>query len=133
MTTSGVAATLLVLNRKQEQADERAKHEKELDMMHSEKLAYLERLTSGITSEIGNPLTSVFSFIDVLMDMEEDEFKKETLETIFFHMNRISDILKQLSGFSRMTPLELKSCKVNNLIADSLSSSVRQRSRTSPS
>lgn len=120
MTTSGVAATLLILNRKQEQAEERAKHEKELDMMHSEKLAYLERLTSGITSEIGNPLTSVFSFIDVLMDMEDDEFKKETLETIFFHMNRISDILQQLSTFSKMPPMELKPCKVNSLIEESL-------------
>lgn len=120
MTTSGVATTLLVLNRKQEQAEERAKHEKELDMMHSEKLASLERLTSGITSEIGNPLTSVFSFIDVLMDMEDDEFKKETLETIFFHMNRISDILKQLSSFSKTPPMELKPCKVNSLIEESL-------------
>ncbi len=121
MTTSGVAAMLLVLNRKQEQAEERAKHEKELEMMHSEKLASLERLTSGITSEIGNPLTSVFSFIDVLMDMEDDEFKKETLETIFFHMNRIADILKQLSSFSKMPPMELKPCKVNSLIEESLS------------
>jgi signal transduction histidine kinase len=120
MTTSGVAATLLVLSRKQEQAEERAKHEKEIDMMHSEKLASLERLTSGITSEIGNPLTSVFSFIDVLMDMEDDEFKKETLETIFFHMNRISDILKQLSSFSKTPPMELKPCKVNSLIEESL-------------
>lgn len=120
MTTSGVAATLLVLNRKQEQAEERAKHEKEIDMMHSEKLASLERLTSGITSEIGNPLTSVFSFIDVLMDMEDNEFKKETLETIFFHMNRISDILKQLSSFSKTPPMELKPCKVNSLIEESL-------------
>jgi signal transduction histidine kinase len=120
MTTSGVAATLLVLNRKQEQAEERAIHEKELDMMHSEKLASLERLTSGITSEIGNPLTSVFSFIDVLMDMEDDEFKQETLETIFFHMNRISDILQQLSTFSKTPPMELKPCKVNSLIEESL-------------
>lgn len=121
MTTSGVSAWLIVLNQKRKRAEEWARHEKELEMMHSEKLASLERLTSGITSEIGNPLTSVFSFIDVLMDMEEDEFKKETLETIFFHMSRISDILKQLSGYSKMTPLELKACKVNNLIEDSLS------------
>jgi signal transduction histidine kinase len=121
LTTSGVAATLIVLNRKREQAEERAKHEKELEMMHAEKLASLERLTSGITSEIGNPLTSVFSFVQVLTDMEEDEFKKETLETISFHMNRIEDILKQLSGFSKMPPLELKPCKVNGLIEDSLS------------
>jgi len=121
LTTSGVATMLIVLNWKREQAEERAKHEKELEMMHAEKLSSLERLTSGITSEIGNPLTSIFSFVQILTDMEEDEFKKETLETINFHMNRIEDILKQLSGFSKMPPLELKPCKVNGLIEDSLS------------
>ncbi len=121
MTTSGVSAWLIILNHKREQAEERAKHEKELEMMHSEKLASLERLTSGITSEIGNPLTSVLSFVRVLMDMEEDEFKKETLETIFFHVNRIADIQKQLSGFSKMNSLELKPCRVNKVIENSLS------------
>ncbi len=120
LATSGVASMLIILNRKREQAEERVKHEKELEMMHAEKLASLERLTSGITSEIGNPLTSVFSFVQILMDMEEDEFKKETLETVSFHMNRIEDILKQLSGFSKVPPLELKPCKVNGLIEDSL-------------
>lgn len=120
MTTSGVGAWLIVLNQQRKQAEERAQHEKELEMMHSEKLASLERLTSGITSEIGNPLTSVFSFIRILMDMEENEFKKETLETIFLHMNRIEQILRQLSGFSR-TPVEFASCKVNTVIENSLS------------
>jgi signal transduction histidine kinase len=120
LTTSGVATMLIILNRKREQAEGRAKREKELEMMHAEKLASLERLTSGITSEIGNPLTSIFSFVQILTDMEEDEFKKETLETISFHMNRIEDILKQLSGFSKVPPLELKPCKVNGLIEDSL-------------
>jgi len=119
--TVSVSAWLIVINRRREKAEERERHEKELEMIRSEKLASFERLTSGITSEIGNPLTSVFSFIDVLMDREDDEFKRETLETIFFHMNRISEILKQLSGFSKMTPLELRPCKVNNLLEDSLS------------
>ncbi len=118
---SGVSALLIVQYRKREKAEEHERHEKELEMMHSEKLAAMERLTSGITSEIGNPLTSVFSFVRVLMDMEEDEFKKETLETIFFHMNRISDIMKQLSGFSKMMPLELKPCRINSIIESSLS------------
>jgi signal transduction histidine kinase len=121
MTSSGVSAWLIVLNQKREQAEERAKHERDLEMMHAEKLASLERLTSGITSEIGNPLTSVFSFIQVLRDMEEDEFKKETVETIFLHMNRIADILKQLSGFSKSQLLALKPCKVNTVIENSLS------------
>jgi len=52
--------------------------------------------------EIGNPLTSVFSLVNMLREMEHDEFKKETIETVYFHMKRIADILKQLSGFSKM-------------------------------
>jgi len=93
----------------------------EEQMMHSEKLASLGRLTAGVAHEIGNPLTSVFSFVQILKDMEQDEFKKESLETIYFHINRIADILKQFSGFSKMAPVELKKWKVNNLIEASLS------------
>ncbi len=93
----------------------------EEQMMHSEKLASLGRLTAGITHEIGNPLTSVFSFVQILKEMEQDGFKKESLETIYFHISRIADILKQLSGFSKTPPVELKPWKVNTLIESSLS------------
>lgn len=93
----------------------------EEQMMHSEKLASLGRLTAGITHEIGNPLTSVFSFVQILKEMEQDQFKKESLETIFFHIGRIADILKQLSGFSKTPPVELKPWKINSLIESSLS------------
>jgi signal transduction histidine kinase len=93
----------------------------EEQMMHSEKLASLGRLTAGIAHEIGNPLTSVFSFIQILKEMEQDGFKKESLETIYFHINRIAEILKQLSGFSKMPPVELKRWNVNSLIESSLS------------
>lgn len=90
-------------------------------MMHSEKLASLGRLTAGITHEIGNPLTSVFSFVQILKEMENDQFKKESLETIYFHIGRIADILKQLSGFSKTPPVELKPWQINSLIESSLS------------
>jgi len=120
MSTLGVSAVLIMLNRKREQAEERAKHERELEMMHTEKLASFERLTSGITNEIGNPLSSVFSLLQALTDVEEDEFKKETLDTISLHMNKIEDILMHLSSYSKVPSLELKSCKVNMLIEDSL-------------
>ena len=93
----------------------------EEQLMHSERLSALERLTSGIAQEIGNPLTSVFSFVQMLREVEHDELKKETIETIYFHMNRIANILKQLSSFSKMPPPELKTARVNNLIEDSLS------------
>ena len=120
LTTSAVAAGLIVVNRKREQAEERARREETLEMMHAEKLASLERLTSGIATEIGSPLTSIFSFVDVLMAMEKDELKRETLETICFHMNRISDILQQLSRFSERPSVEFSPCRVNSLVEGAL-------------
>ena len=120
LTTSGVAAGLIVVNRKREQAEQRARREETLEMMHAEKLASLERITSGIASEIGSPLTSIFSFVDVLMAMEKDELKRETLETICFHMNRISDILQQLSRFSERPSAEFSPCRVNSLVESAL-------------
>jgi signal transduction histidine kinase len=87
---------------------------------HSEKLASLGRLAAGIAHEIGNPLTSIFSFVQILKEAEEDEFKRESLETIYFHINRISDILKQLSVFTKMPRGEIKECHINEIIETSV-------------
>jgi len=86
----------------------------------SEKLASLGRLAAGIAHEIANPLTSIFSFVQILKESEEDQFKKESLETVHFHINRISDILKQLSGFTRMPKGEVKECNINEIIEASV-------------
>ena len=92
----------------------------EEQIINSEKLASIGRLAAGIAHEIGNPLTSVFSFIQILREMEDDKFKKESLDTIYFHINRISEILKQLSGFSRMPAGEASECRINDIIETSL-------------
>lgn len=92
----------------------------EEQMSNSEKLASIGRLAAGIAHEIGNPLTSVFSFVQILQDMEEDEFKKDSLKTICFHVNRISETLKQLSGFSKMPVCETRECSINEIIETSI-------------
>ncbi len=92
----------------------------EEQIMHSEKLASIGRLAAGIAHEIGNPLTSIFSFVQILREMEEDPFKKDSLETIYFHVNRISETLKQLSGFTKMPKEELKQCHVNEILGTSI-------------
>lgn len=92
----------------------------EEQIIHSEKLASIGRLAAGIAHEIGNPLTSVFSFVQILREMEDEEFKKESLETIYFHINRISEILKQLSGFTKMLVEEQKQCNINEVIETSV-------------
>lgn len=92
----------------------------EEQIIQSEKLASIGRLAAGIAHEIGNPLTSIFSFVQILREMEEDEFKRESLETIYFHINRISEILKQLSGFTKMPAVESKECRINEVIETSI-------------
>jgi signal transduction histidine kinase len=92
----------------------------EEQMSNSEKLASIGRLAAGIAHEIGNPLTSIFSFVQILREIEHDEFKKESLQTIHFHINRISEILKQLSGFTKMPLGEAKECQVNDVIETSI-------------
>jgi signal transduction histidine kinase len=92
----------------------------EEQMAHSEKLSSLGRLTAGIAHEIGNPLTSVFSFLQILREMEKDAFKKESLDTILFHINRIADTVRQLLGLSKLPPTELKEVQVNGIIESSI-------------
>jgi signal transduction histidine kinase len=88
----------------------------EEQIIHSEKLASIGRLAAGIAHEIGNPLTSIFSFVQILREIEDEPFKKESLDTIYFHINRISEILKQLSGFSKMPTGEIKECNINEIV-----------------
>jgi signal transduction histidine kinase len=92
----------------------------EEQMSHSEKLASIGRLTAGIAHEIGNPLTSVFSFLQILREVETEEFKKGNLDTILFHINRIADIVRQLSGLSKLPPAAFKKVQINDLIESSL-------------
>ncbi|HTZ19160.1 MAG TPA: ATP-binding protein, partial [Dissulfurispiraceae bacterium] len=92
----------------------------EEQMSNSEKLASIGRLAAGIAHEIGNPLTSVFSFVQILRELEQDDFKKDSLQTIYFHINRISETLKQLSGFSKMPAAEPSECQVNDVIETSI-------------
>jgi signal transduction histidine kinase len=92
----------------------------EEQMTNSEKLASIGRLAAGIAHEIGNPLTSIFSFVQILREIEQEEFKKDSLKTISFHINRISEILKQLSGFSKMPIGEPRQCQINEIIESSI-------------
>ncbi|MDA8239895.1 MAG: ATP-binding protein [Nitrospiraceae bacterium] len=77
-------------------------------MMQSEKLSALARISAGIAHEIGNPLTSISSYVQILRELDHDEFTKESLDTVAKHINRIADIVRQMSGFSKMRTSDLR-------------------------
>lgn len=92
----------------------------EEQMMHSEKLSALARISAGVAHEIGNPLTSISSYVQILREMEHDAFTRESLDTIAKHINRITDIVRQMSSFSKTTMGDLKYHNVSDLIAMTL-------------
>lgn len=88
----------------------------EEQLMHSEKLSALARISAGVAHEIGNPLTSISSYVQILREMEHDEFTNESLDTIAKHINRIADIVRQMSSFSRTAISDLKPLDVRELV-----------------
>jgi signal transduction histidine kinase len=72
-------------------------------MMHSEKLSALARISAGLAHEIGNPLTSISSYVQLLREMDLGDFANESLETISKHISRIAEIVRNISSFSKPT------------------------------
>lgn len=92
----------------------------EEQMMRSEKLSALARISAGVAHEIGNPLTSISSYVQILREMEHDPFTKESLDTIARHIARITDIVRQMSSFSRTRDAVLRHHEVQDLVRQTL-------------
>jgi PAS domain S-box-containing protein len=98
-----------------------AEHRKlEQQVIHSEKLAALGRLAAGVAHEIGNPLTSISTFAQLLREMATDEFAQSSLDTINNHIQRITEIVRQMSAFSRPGATNIKMHQVNDILRSSL-------------
>ncbi len=92
----------------------------EQQVMHSEKLAALGRLAAGVAHEIGNPLTSISTFAQLLREMATDEFSQNTLDIINNHIQRISDIVRRMSTFARADSLKIKAVQLNDVLQSTL-------------
>jgi PAS domain S-box-containing protein len=92
----------------------------EQQVLHSEKLAALGRLAAGVAHEIGNPLTSISTFAQLLREMSTDEFAKSSLDIINSHIQRITEIVRQMSTFSRPDSTAIKLVQVNDILQSSL-------------
>jgi signal transduction histidine kinase len=92
----------------------------EQQVMHSEKLAALGRLAAGVAHEIGNPLTSISTFAQLLREMATDEFSQNSLDIINNHIQRITDIVRRMSTFARVDMLTIKQVQLNEILNSTL-------------
>jgi signal transduction histidine kinase len=74
----------------------------ERQLLHSEKLASIGILAAGVAHEVGNPLSTISGYTQILMAGVDNEAERlEYMEAILNQTGRIQKILKELLDYSR--------------------------------
>ena len=79
----------------------RALQESQAHVLHQEKMAAFGLLAAGIAHEVGNPLTSISSLVQMLERRTQDEYTLNKLALVGGQLQRIQTTLRELVEFSR--------------------------------
>jgi signal transduction histidine kinase len=75
--------------------------ESQAHVLHQEKMAAFGLLAAGIAHEVGNPLTSISSMVQILQRRETDPYTLNKLALMSGQLQRIRTTLRELIEFSR--------------------------------
>lgn len=89
-------------------------------LLHTEKLAAVGELASGIAHELNNPLCGIMGFTELLLQKEQDKNKKDIFAKMFRESLRAQKIIQNLLFFVRASKEEKTPIEVNKLILDTL-------------
>ncbi len=92
----------------------------EQQLMHSQKMESIGTLAAGIAHEVGNPLTSISSIVQVLSRTTTDEFSREKLGLVQAQVHRITKIIRDLVDFSRPSNYQLQPTDVVKSLTDAV-------------
>lgn len=71
-------------------------------LIHTDRLAYIGRVAAGVAHEIGNPLGSIYGYLDILKTSRDDpEIFADVVDRIGGEIGRIDRIVRELLDFSR--------------------------------
>jgi PAS domain S-box-containing protein len=94
--------------------------ELERQLMHSQKMESIGTLAAGIAHEVGNPLTSISSIVQVLLRTSTDDFTREKLSLVQTQVQRITKIIRDLVDFSRPSNYKVQPTNVVKLVSEAV-------------
>ncbi|MBM4125358.1 MAG: PAS domain S-box protein, partial [Nitrospira sp.] len=89
-------------------------------LRHTERLAELGTLASGMAHEIGTPMNVILGRAEYLMRRTQEDGTKKGLETIVAQVERITKIMNQLLTFARRGPIERRPMELRQVVEDCL-------------
>jgi len=75
-------------------------------LVRSERLASVGRLAAGLAHEIGNPITAILSFQELLLEGELDDEPRDFVERMKRETERVHRVLRDLLDFARPVKTE---------------------------
>ena len=89
-------------------------------VLHQEKMAAFGLLAAGIAHEVGNPLTSISSVVQMLERRDLDTYTREKLGLVTGQLVRIQSILRELITFSRPASTQRTRVSVREVVDEAL-------------
>jgi PAS domain S-box-containing protein len=111
----GINSIVVVMTDVTDAADLQAK------LMHTEKMAALGQLVSGVAHEVNNPLAAIIGFTDLLLENPEIPGPaQEELRVILQEAQRTRVIVHNLLSFARQMPAQREPLQVNAVLRQTL-------------
>ncbi len=89
-------------------------------LYHTDKLASLGLLVSGVAHELNNPMTGILGYTELLKMKVTDEDIQKELDKIYNAAERCKRIVENLLTFSRQKPPERTYVQLNDLIESAI-------------
>src|SRR5258706_3430222 len=90
-------------------------------LAHSEKMATIGRLVSGVAHEVNSLLAAILGFTDLLLENREVPVSaREDLQIILEETQRTKDIVQDLLSFARQRPVQRELVQVNSVLRQTI-------------
>jgi two-component system, NtrC family, sensor kinase len=94
--------------------------ETQAQLMHQDKMAGFGLLAAGIAHEVGNPLTSISTIVQVLERRNPDDYTRDKLALVGGQLARIQGIVRELTTFSRPASQERSRFTLHEIVGEAL-------------